>query len=147
MKPTFAHDFLLGVGLLIQDAKLIIAIYQHNARVIAILHSALILLQSTPVGSGGGSEGGGEGRGGGKEKRGVRRMGVRRGDKRGDARVTAILSTALSSSRRAAQWGQSGVRGEQEAGEKGGEFEQRVFRRGCQKGWGVKEGGVRVTSV
>ena len=44
MSVTFAHDLFLGVGLLIQDAQLIIAIYEHDARVIAVFHGALILL-------------------------------------------------------------------------------------------------------
>ena len=41
---TFAHDLFLGVGLLIQDAQLIIAIYEHDARVVPVFHSPLILL-------------------------------------------------------------------------------------------------------
>ncbi len=43
---TFAHDFFLGVGLLIQDAQLIIAVYEHDARVIPVFHSPLILLHT-----------------------------------------------------------------------------------------------------
>ncbi len=41
---TFTHDLFLGVGLLIQDAQLIIAIYEHDAGVISVFNSALILL-------------------------------------------------------------------------------------------------------
>ncbi len=41
---TFAHDLFLGVGLLIQDAQLIIAVYEHDARVVAVFHRPLILL-------------------------------------------------------------------------------------------------------
>jgi len=41
---TFTHDLFLGVGLLIQDAQLIIAIYEHDARVVPVFHSPLILL-------------------------------------------------------------------------------------------------------
>lgn len=41
---TFAHDFFLGVGLFVQDAQLIVAVYEHDACVVALLHSTLILL-------------------------------------------------------------------------------------------------------
>lgn len=41
---TFTHDLFLGVGLLIQDAQLIIAIYEHDAGVISVFHSPLVLL-------------------------------------------------------------------------------------------------------
>ena len=41
---TFMHDLFLGVGLLIQDAQLIIAVYEHDARVVPVFHSPLILL-------------------------------------------------------------------------------------------------------
>ena len=41
---TFVHDFLLGVGLLVQDAQLVITVNEHDACVVAILHSPLILL-------------------------------------------------------------------------------------------------------
>ena len=51
---TFSHDLLLGVGLLIQDAKLIIAVNEHDACVVALLHSTLILLQGVKEGFRGG---------------------------------------------------------------------------------------------
>lgn len=43
---TFAHDLFLGVGLLTQDTELIIAVYEHDAGVVPVLHSPLILLHS-----------------------------------------------------------------------------------------------------
>lgn len=42
---TFAHDLFLGVGLLIQNAELIIAVYEHYASVIPVFHGPFILLQ------------------------------------------------------------------------------------------------------
>ena len=41
---TFAHNLLLGVGLLIQNTQLVITVNQHDTGVIAILYSPLIFL-------------------------------------------------------------------------------------------------------
>ena len=47
-RGTFPHDLLLGVGLLIQNAQLIIAVNEHDACVVPVLHSALVLLHAQP---------------------------------------------------------------------------------------------------